>query len=212
MSSQDFIPSDDGNLVNWYSNFAQQCDSYSTILGLTAAEVTAIENNASSFDTAWKTSGAAKQAAKEAVAQKDTVRRNVVSAARALAREFKTNPAVTPAIQAALGITTTTPPIAVTPVTDVIGVGQSNGVNQLSWNRNGNRSGTTFVVEYRIGNAGDWNFAGVTTRSKFSHTGQTPGQEVWYRIISSRAGVNSVPSDPEAVYGGSGSTELRIAA
>ena len=41
---------------------------------------------------------------------------------------------------------------------------------------------------------------------------QIPGQLVWYRVTSSRAGINSVPTPPVAAYGPQGETELSIAA
>lgn len=212
MSNRDFIPKEDGNLVGWFNNFATQCDSYSTLLGLTAAEVASIEAASSNFSTAWNGMNTAHAAAKEATTNKNTVRRNSVSLARQFAREFKANPTVPESLLEALGVVGSGGTTPVVPVTALSGVGQSDGVNQLRWNRNGNSQGTTFVVEYRIGTVGDWLFAGVTSRTRFSHTNQQPGVEISYRVIASRSGVNSVPCSPVVLYAGGGEGELSIAA
>lgn len=212
MRNGDFLPREDAKYVSWLKNFAAQCESYSTILGLSATEVSSIESAASSFETNFDGMVAANATARQATEDKNLSRRSTQSLVRRFAKEFKANPAISPAILQALGVVANASSSPVVPVTSLVGVGQSDGVNQLRWNRNGNSQGTTFIIEYRLGGSVDWQFAGVTTKIRFSHINQIPGQEIWYRVISSRAGVNSVPCTPEAIYGNDGDGSLSIAA
>jgi hypothetical protein len=147
-----------------------------------------------------------------AVAGKNLARKNSTANIRAFAKQFKAIQGISPEILKELGIVSNSTTGPVRTVTSLDVVGCDDGVNKLTWDRNQNAFGTTFVIEYRIGNTGTWAFAGTTTKVTFNHIDQVPGQLVWYRVTSSRAGTNSVPTPAVAAYGPQGETELSIAA
>lgn len=76
----------------------------------------------------------------------------------------------------------------------------ANGINLVKWNRNGNRQGTQFIVEFRVGETGAWQIAGIVTAAKFAHTGRTPGERVYYRVRAQRAGLSSANSNEAVAY------------
>ena len=42
---------------------------------------------------------------------------------------------------------------------------------------------------------------GATTKTRFDHTGQTPGAKATYRVLAERADMSSLPSQSVTVYG-----------
>ena len=78
--------------------------------------------------------------------------------------------------------------------------GFSNGINALKFNRNGNKHGTIFLIEAKIGAATDWTIVGTTTKAGYEHKGQKPGVKVLYRIRAQRGEEVSEPSNEAVVY------------
>jgi len=71
---------------------------------------------------------------------------------------------------------------------------------------------TTFRVEMMLSEGKEWIFVGNTTKTKYEHTGQTPGVTIYYRITATRADMESEPSQTVSVYAPSAQTALRLAA
>lgn len=84
--------------------------------------------------------------------------------------------------------------------TELSATGYSNGVNAVSWNRANNGYGVSFIVEAKSGNGG-WNIIGVTKRQRFTHSGQTPGETIMYRVQAQSASGSSEYSDTAVIYG-----------
>lgn len=76
----------------------------------------------------------------------------------------------------------------------------SNGTNELRWKRNGNQQGTTYYVQFTTDLGATWQTAGITTKTKFDHMGQTPGQRIGYRVTALRADRQSLPTATVWVY------------
>jgi hypothetical protein len=93
-------------------------------------------------------------------------------------------------------------PSAITPETvlDLSAKGASNGTNTLKFNRNGNKPGTIFLIEAKIGDAPDYIIVGTTTKTTFEHKGQKPGVKVVYRVRAQRGDDVSEPSNEAVVY------------
>ena len=84
--------------------------------------------------------------------------------------------------------------------TNLVAYGTDIGINLLSWNRNGNKANTTFIIEAKIGAATTWQIVGTATKAEFKHTGQTPGQKVSYRVLARRPAGDSDFSNTAVVY------------
>ena len=214
---QDFYPRRDSELTGWLNRFVTACNTYATPLGISQGELATISAAADNFISSYDASESARQAAKGAVGTKDDAKRATAQTIRAFVREFQANPNITTEMRDAMGITvpsdsrTKTPPK--TPLSPEA-IGRTDGVNVISWNRNGNANGTQFVVEVSYDGGTDWDFAGVTTKAKFDHLNQIPGQTAYYRVFATRSGLNSTYSNSVVVYlnGGAGFDSLRIAA
>lgn len=212
MSQNDFLPSEDTQLKAWLENFATTCAKYEDDLGLNTQSLAIITGASTAFNNGMTGIETARAISKAATTTKNEAKTSASVMARSYAREFKANPAIPANILSELQIVTNS---NVTPVTTVTGVdvmGCDDGVNKLTWNRTGNAPTTSFIIEYKFAGNGPWILAGVVTKAKFNHTNQTPGTTVFYRITSSRAGVNSTPSVPVVAYPATGSNPLTIAA
>ena len=84
---------------------------------------------------------------------------------------------------------------------DLVATGTSDGTNHLKWKRNGNRQGTIFIIEGKIGAATTWSIVAAVTNSAYRHTNQTPGVKAEYRIKAKRGDLESGPSNTAVVYG-----------
>lgn len=207
-----FLPQDDLALQAWLNNFAETCEKYESELDLDTEELAEINGAASGFSTDLTAQSTAKAILKGATAAKNSAKTTANAVARKYAKEFKANPTVSSEILSELQIVSNAVTSPVTTVTGVSVTGCDDGVNKVTWNRNGNSQGTSFIIEYRVDGQSNWNFAGVVTKVKFDHENQTPGVMTWYRIISTRAGTNSAPSVAVAAYPNSSGNSLSIAA
>jgi hypothetical protein len=84
---------------------------------------------------------------------------------------------------------------------DLLVNGTSDGINHLKWSRNGNRQGTTFIIEAKIGDSNNWIIIDAVTNTKYDHKNQTPGVKVQYRIRAKRGDFETTASNMAVVYG-----------
>lgn len=84
---------------------------------------------------------------------------------------------------------------------DLLVNGTSDGINHLKWSRNGNRQGTTFIIEVRIGDSNNWIIIDAVTNTKYDHKNQTPGVRIQYRVRAKRGDIESIASNIAIVYG-----------
>lgn len=196
------VPSRDSLFAPWIINFASVATANATLLNLTVGQAANLTAHATLFETAFEENNAAKTNAKG----KATVKRNIRKASeelfRGTAKVIAANGNIDPELKAELGINTSPSSLGpVVPVTDLAVAGFATGTNKLSWKRNGNADGTTFLIEARYGESAIWTLIDVATSTRYNHTDQTPGVQVQYRIISQRAGIKSDPSNEAVVYG-----------
>ncbi|CAN5330215.1 hypothetical protein BH10ACI1_BH10ACI1_03380 [soil metagenome] len=95
------------------------------------------------------------------------------------------------------GVKTST--AAVSP-TDLVATGTSDGTNRLKWSRNGNKQGTLFMIEAKIGDSNTWVLIDTVTNSKYEHKNQTPGVKIQYRVKAKRGESISTASNTAVVY------------
>jgi len=208
-------PAKETELPIWSATFVTNLTTYKTQLGLADPDIANISTLLTAFNTALGSMNNAKKAQNTATQSKKAAQKALVTAERAIIRRVQAAPGATTAIRAALGINkrtgqkTKTPP---TIPTKVIATASADGINTLKWDRNGNKPATTFRVEMMGQGETEWSFVGNTTKTKFDHTGQTPGMTIYYRITATRADMESEPSQTVSVYAPTPQIALRLAA
>lgn len=200
--SRVLIPAQDSLYGPWITTFASVATANITALNMTSGQALALTGLATAFTDALEDSTAKKAASQGAVATKDLIRSVSEESFRASAKLINANLGVSAELKAELGISVT--PSVVTPVappTELVALGYDTGFNKLTWKRNGNMAGTTFLIEYRLGGSATWNFVAVTGKTKYMHPGQTPGIEITYRVTAQRDDLQSMPSNQSTLYG-----------
>lgn len=84
---------------------------------------------------------------------------------------------------------------------DLVVTGTSDGTNSLKWKRNGNRSGTMFIIEAKIGDSNDWVIIDAVTGASYKHKNQIPGVKIQYRVKAKRGDFDSGYTNTAVVYG-----------
>lgn len=197
-------PANDAEFAIWLANFILKADLHKSVLNLTATQITEINTKLTQFNTDL----ALKQQKKEeSVAQTALVknqRKFLNKLVGLLNQGFKGIDGLASNILEEMGLDpnegnlSNTPPSA---PTDLVATGTSDGINSLKWNRNGNRQGTTFIIDAKIANSTDWLMIDAVTGSKYKHKNQTPGVKVQYRIRAKRGELESGTSNTAVVYG-----------
>lgn len=100
----DFIPPADDAKIIWLTNLRDTIDTYSATLGITAARVTQIKAWCNDLIDAINDTNTAKQAWLSVAAAKATQETTSLAGLRGEINQWKPNPAMTPAIEAALKI------------------------------------------------------------------------------------------------------------
>ncbi len=199
-----YLPAKDADLQGWLTNFLAVVQQDAALLGLSAADVGNLQSRVTDFTTSLGSVNAGKTAFESAVAAKTSVRGLTETDVRDYVRRIQANPNVDNALKVSLGITVRSDTRSATaPATPTSLLAQpfASGVNLLEWNRNANKPGTQFVIECKPPLAEAWGFVAVTTKTRFSHTGQTPGAALLYRITAQRGDESSIPSEAVMVYG-----------
>lgn len=195
------IPAQDAFYGPWIINFASVATANITALNMTSSQALQLTGMATAFQTAFGDTDEAKLNLASKVATKNTIRAVSEESFRAAAKFVNSNGNVSSGLKAELGITIT--PSSAGPVanpSELVAVGYDNGQNKLAWSRNGNAKGTSFSIEAKYGASGPWTFVAYTTKTKFTHNGQTPGQMVTYRIIAQRDDLQSGASNQATIY------------
>lgn len=100
----DYIPSADDAKIVWLTNLNDTIDTYATTLGITAPRVTQIKAWGNDLIAAINATNTAKQAWLAVAADKATQEATSLAGLRAEIAQWKPNPNMTPAIEAALKI------------------------------------------------------------------------------------------------------------
>jgi hypothetical protein len=205
----------DAEFLAWMTNFTNVTGANTGALGLSPSQQTALVNAKNAYSNGLIGRQNAADAAKAATLTKDAAKDAALELVRTWANQWQNNPAIPKTLIQQLGLpvrdTTPSPRPIFTP-SQLSATGFSNGVNKIRWNRNGNQSGCTFVVEYSRNNGTTWAIAGVTNKARFDHTGQPP-KATLYRVRAERRGQQSPPTDPVALFfEGDDSVQLQLAA
>lgn len=199
----------------WITNFQTVAAANAAALGLDPAELTSISNAKTEFNNALAAQETARAASIGATALADQEWGQALDLVASFNAQFQAIPGISPELLAELGLNVPGGGGGTVPVyapSDLGVLGCSNGINTLKWSRNGNESGTVYVIEAAYDGTSDWQIVDNSTRTKYSHTGQEPGRFVRYRVIAQRGTTKSGPSNTASVYDPDQGTSLSIAA
>ena len=201
--SRDYLPELENDFSAWLAYFAVAVERYQDQLDLDGLDVEAMyEANVTLHDSLAGVE-TAKSTLRQQTEAKDAARRNVTAAVRALARRIQANPAVTPALKAALGLTPRTKKTVLRsprPPTQFAAEGFANGTIELRWNASGNAPETLYLVEAAYGSTA--NFVGITavTATRCTLEGHSAAMPVTFRIRARRRHEVSAPSESVTLY------------
>lgn len=197
-------PSNDAEFAIWLANFINKADFYKALLNLSGGQITNLQTKATQFnaDLALK-----QQKKEESVGQTALVkdeRKDLNKDIGLLNNAFKAIDGLPGNILEELGLSINLGNFGnVQPFipTDLVATGTSDGINSMKWNRNGNRQGTMFIIEAKIGDSDTWVMIDAVTGSTYKHKNQTPGVKIQYRIKAKRGDLESSHSNTAVVYG-----------
>lgn len=197
-------PANDAEFAVWLANLLNKAKINKTILRLTNEQLDALETKLDSFNANL----ALKQQKKEESTAQTTIvgneRKDLNKEVGLLNNGFKGIDGLPPNILEELGLSVneasfgTSQPSA--PL-DLVVMGTSDGINSLKWNRNGNRQGTTFLIEARLGDSENWTIIDAVTGSTYKHKNQKPGVKAQYRVKAKRGELESGYTNTAVVYG-----------
>lgn len=103
-ASEDYIPRNDAEFINWAANFLAVLGANLSELGLVAADLTAVADERTLFSTALTDQIRLQAEAKSAVENKKARRRSFEGLVRPLARRISYHPGMTNDLRARLGL------------------------------------------------------------------------------------------------------------
>ncbi|MGC2235064.1 MAG: fibronectin type III domain-containing protein [Pyrinomonadaceae bacterium] len=197
-------PSNDAEFAVWLANFINKASDNKTTLKLNDAQVSALEAKLAAFNTNLALKQQKKEESVAQTALVGNLRADLNKDIGLLNNGFKGIDGLASNIIEELGLSaneskfgSSTPSAPV----DLVSTGTSDGTNSLKWNRSGNRQGTTFIIEAKIGDSNVWTMIDAVTNSNYKHKNQTPGVKVQYRVKAKRGDLESGYTNIAVVYG-----------
>lgn len=193
----------DVEFSTWLQNYIDVATANKVELGLTDADIQALVALKMTIDKGIKDAIALQRASKAATEQRVVNRHNGIEQIRMTNLRVASTPTAPTELKQQLGITTRKGPSAPTTPTapkDLVVRGFDDGQNKLTWNGNGNRPNTTYVIEAMVADATEYTIIGLTTKRRFIHLNQKPGVRVAYRVRAQRSDRISSASNIGIVY------------
>lgn len=197
-------PSNDAEFALWFANLINKGATHKTTLKLTTEQLSALGEKLTAFN---ENLALKQQKREESVAQTALVknlRDDLNKEVGLLNNGFKGIDGLPSNIIEELGLNVSDDRNAgSTPnaPADLVATGTSDGTNSLKFSRSGNRQGTTFIIEAKIGDSNSWVMMDAVTGSNYKHKNQTPGVKVQYRVKAKRGDLESGYSNTAVVYG-----------
>ncbi len=191
--------------------------SQKTVLGLSAQQVTDLTNLCNAYTTQFNVATSARLNAKSQDESKDLMKKNALISLLGYVKIWRANNAIPDSLLEQLMVAphkvsgTKTPPV--TPGDPQLS-SNAQGVVKIKWAKNGNKSGTLYMVQTRTSTSAEWSQVAVTTETKFE-LNWTPGDYLGVRLIAQRNKQQSQPTAEIALWiAGSnpGEPALKIAA
>lgn len=172
-----YIPRPDGACIAWALQFADACDAEQAKLGLIPKQVTDIKNAVNAFGSALNAQTAAQHAAESARQSKVAERAALEQLVRPFVRMFQSNPNVTDAIRAELGITV--------PGTPTLRVGIPTTAPRV-----------TVDLPARLTHA--LRLVDESTPTRTGKPRGAMGAEIWLKLVDGGSGQSAVGSGPNS--------------
>lgn len=199
----------DAEFVTAMQAFNLNCNNNKVVLGLSTTDLAEIASAATTAQTQLNNWEAARTAARAARVTKSNTLKSSRTVLSKWAKIFHGNLAVPDSVLSQLMLPPHASPRTITSPAQPLALyadSDGNGNIELRWKRNGNISGTTFLVEYRLTASASWSVLGSTTKAKYFHN-SAPGSYIEFRITAQRGDSASLPSTSVVLWGGTGSGE-----
>ena len=202
MSSSDYMPTKDGDLVPWTENFITVANANIGALGIVVGDITTLTTKKTDY-----AGGLNNAIAKQAEAKGATDAKNIKKAAlqdniRMLARQIQAKPGVPDNLKVQLGLTGNDPtpsPTNPIPPSDLTMEMMSVSTTRLKWNRNGNAQGVIFVLEASAFIDKDFVMIDSTTKTTIDTTFRNVVGSTFFRVKAKKNEQTSDPSNVVAV-------------
>ena len=199
MTTSDYLPTKEGDLVPWTENFIAVATANLATIGLAAPDLTALTTKKTDYSTGLNNAIAKQAEAKAATDSKNIKKQALADNIRMLTRQIQAKPGVPANLKVQLGIKSpVAPPSHSAPLipADLTLETIAGGIIRLKWGRAGNSQGTIFVVE--ASEKPDINFIMIdsTTKTTLDTSFHALGAATYFRI---RAKKNDQTSDPSNV-------------
>ena len=194
------IPTNPRDLAAHIHRFADVAAPAPEVFNMTAAEVTALQSTATTLETDADTRDNARTALRVA----NETLTHAGSAANALVRPLMRRASASNAPAAtkiAAGVPIPKPRTYPQPQVpaSLVALPQTDGTNDLKWDRNSNAVGTSFVIEARNGTPA-WFVVNVVSATRYKAQAGV-GVHMTYRIRARNGQGTSAPSNEAVVYG-----------
>ena len=195
-------PANDADFSVWVQTFVNVAGVNQAAVGISAPDLASIQSLKNDLDAKLLAENTAKEASKAATAAKRVSRRNLDTQIAFRSKAVLANPNIPVNIKEALGLNVPTPRTSVPPVAPgALSVQPfANGINRLSWDRLTNITTTQYLIERKVSQSGAWEFVDVTTKTRYDHANQTPGQAILYRVKAKRGDLTSPASNETVAY------------
>lgn len=198
-----FYPSNNAEFLIWLINFIAVAIANKEDLGLSEAQIDALAALRDSFSTQLNDQQAKKEASVAATTLVNGTRKSANSEVGALNAVFKASKTIPPELLEKLGLNANgdslVSSVPVQPV-DLVVSGSSNGTNSLKWASGGNKPRVNYIVEAKIGDAANYSFVAVSTKTRYEHKNQTPGARAFYRVKAVSGDQESAYSNEAVIY------------
>ncbi|MBC8384151.1 MAG: fibronectin type III domain-containing protein [Candidatus Cloacimonetes bacterium] len=199
----DVFPTSIQNFIPWLRNFINGAEANMALLGWDQATIDDLKAFLADLENKYQEVIVTKTAAKAAVRAKNMSFSATRKAVRPRIAEIQAKQLVSNALKKNLGvkvhdtiISHEEPNIP----SHLIVKGLSIGVNIISWKTNGNKRGTQYIIECRVGTEGEFMPVDTILSTKFTHTGQKPGVAVFYRVAARRGKLRSLSCAAVGIY------------
>ena len=189
--------------VNWFRTFIAVAEANMGTLSVDQVKIDEWKALLAELEAAMNTVELTKSAARQAVKDKDKKWEETIDVTGEYNGIFQNDKKIPQSLIEALGLrvhdTTPSHEVPFQPSNFTV-KGFDIGKNKLKWNRNGNKSGTQYIIEVKYALDGEFQNVDKVTATSYDHQKQTPGVPAWYRITLRRGKLVGDPSETVAVY------------
>lgn len=196
----------DTGFLQWQKQFKNTAQSFPSELGLSLGELAEIEAATVEYNEAFTAYVNARAAYIGALATKDEARAQVTQLDRKFVARFQAISDLPDDIFCQLDIPERTrrgTRSAALPVSNVVATASAAGLVTIQYSRGENPESALFMIQESRGD-GNWANVYSSTRTRVKLSGYTPGETVYFRVITFRNGTQSAPSGFGVIWVGKG--------